>query len=735
MSQRKVQLIAEVKGNLDKELKKIGSEMKVVATAAIALGAATFAMSKKMADAGAYLYDMSAATGVSIQSLQSLGYVLAQTGGSAEGAGTVYRALNSFLRTAATGAVEYTEVLGAVGLKYEDLIQMQPQEIFESLTDGIGRLTDVTQQNVVATTIFGARYSQQVLGALRQTGGSLATLTAQFEANGQAMTDDQVVALKQYSDALTDVEYTTKKMMADAIVPLIPTIQEAIEKLMPLAQELLPELVDVGEDVIEALGEMIDFLLGGVEAVGGMKRASEILVAAFVGLKVAVFAYNVQMIAAKAGTTTMALALGRLRAAAILAKGAMGSAGLGLAIAFTVDQLIKLKSAMDDAEDAVDQLHEAEQREGETTREMQIVLVEQARAIREGNIPALIAFREELERMRFGEHATGISSINDALNTMSMEQITDSLEGVNSALEWHQSLISSSTSASVQAEIARLQGLKTELEGMGMALQTAANTSTVTGTAGAPEGDGVGGAADIASQAKLQATLEGIKDEYNARIEARAEYDAMVKAARLEEQRSVLEGIRHKRDIELNAQQEVADAEAAKQEAARASLHKWALDFGAAMMSGKDGAKQWGKEMWTQVKKILAMKGLEVLLNLVTGGAGGSVFGQLAGFLGFLGGGITPIPAAGGLSGVPISSSIQGDQVPVMMNPSEHILTNQQMQEARQQSPTAGGGTTVQMNFQSTLGPHSAATQAELIPYMVEALRVAGVPVQGGVTL
>jgi hypothetical protein len=165
-TQRTVKLIAKLQDNMSRGLKTINVSTAAVGTAFAALAAAVLAATNKMADYGAKLYDISSATGVSLQGVQSLGYAFEQTGGSVESMSGAIRGLNTFMRSAATGGAEYQKVLGDLGLEYDDLRTMSPEDAFITLTDAIGGLNTEMDRNLAATPVFGGRYAQQITGAL-----------------------------------------------------------------------------------------------------------------------------------------------------------------------------------------------------------------------------------------------------------------------------------------------------------------------------------------------------------------------------------------------------------------------------------------------------------------------------------------------------------------------------------------------------------------------------------------
>lgn len=235
-------------------------KMATYAGAAIAASiTALYTTAAKMASVGAEIYDTATRLNLSVETVQSLGYVAQQTGSDLQGLSGSIRALNTFMLQADTATSDQAKALDELGLQLSDLEAMSPEQMFLAITDALGGVQSEMRQNVLAASIFGNRYRTQVVGALNQTDGSLRTLMEDFAESGRAMSTDQIAALKKYDDAMTDVEYSIKALTADAIVPLLPKMQELADRAIAMARENMPAF-------IESAGALADALLLVAEA-------------------------------------------------------------------------------------------------------------------------------------------------------------------------------------------------------------------------------------------------------------------------------------------------------------------------------------------------------------------------------------------------------------------------------------------------------------------------------------
>ena len=322
-----VKLIATFQNRMSGGLRQLGRGVRNLGVMFAAAAAAVLVMTKKIADYGAEIFDTSAATNVAIEDIQALGYVFEQTGGSSSSLSGSLRGVNTFMRMAATGAREQTEALETLGLTYENIKDMDPAEIFLLMTDRLGGMTNAMDQNMTAAVLFGGRYSQQVIGALNQTEGSLRGMMTEFEESGRALSTDQVVALKKYSDAMTDLDVEIKKMMADALDPLLPALNGAQEEFIAAATDALPKLMQALVDFVplalDAITVLADF---------GIFAADLVDIATHLGGSAGIASDSLNQLANTLETAVKTGLMTGAEAAAILASEIEGATGDALTL-------------------------------------------------------------------------------------------------------------------------------------------------------------------------------------------------------------------------------------------------------------------------------------------------------------------------------------------------------------------------------------------------------------------
>lgn len=262
-----IKLVAKLKDNLSGPLGRTGRSLRNFGKTAIRAGAAVgvlatavFVAAKKLADYGAAIQDMSDATGIGVMELQGLTYGIEQAGGSAQNLSMALRTQARFIGYVSQGLQSYTQYLDDLGITYEELEGLSPEETFLTLTDALAGVTNEVRKTEIGMILFGGRGMSSILSAMEQFDGSLRNAQAQFEELGYALSTEQVANLKQFSDAMTDLDFRFKAFLADAIVPMLPVIEDMADRFLEIAEDKLPMLIGAVEDAIPVIIAMVDAL-------------------------------------------------------------------------------------------------------------------------------------------------------------------------------------------------------------------------------------------------------------------------------------------------------------------------------------------------------------------------------------------------------------------------------------------------------------------------------------------
>jgi lambda family phage tail tape measure protein len=143
------QSLARLKANTD----SVGTAMLGLksAIAGLALGA----MVRGAAQAANAMTDLSAATGVSVQTIQGLSEAFGRNGASAQVAQDAILRISQSIGNAAEGSKKLTESFDRVGVSLQDIDTLSESDILRKTIDGLGRIPDAAERSRLAIELLG----------------------------------------------------------------------------------------------------------------------------------------------------------------------------------------------------------------------------------------------------------------------------------------------------------------------------------------------------------------------------------------------------------------------------------------------------------------------------------------------------------------------------------------------------------------------------------------------------
>lgn len=305
----------------------------MTAAGAVITGFATKAI-MDFVDTGSAINDMAARTGMGTTALQEFGYAAGLSGASMDdvekaakrmaqtifGAGEESKAAaeqqaaafakGSTEIVAATGA--NTQALAYLGLTYQDLANLSPEQQFAKIGFAIGAVKDATAQAALAQTIFG-RSGTMLLPMLSEGEAGFRAMAAEADRLGLIMSQKDVAAADELGDTMDQLKAAlagTAREVASALAPmLIELAGQVREAAIAFAawREQNPALVDsivrltvAAGAVMAVLGPLLLLLPGLISAWGILKGAVLAVSGAFSALAAAVGAPVALVVAAVA---------------------------------------------------------------------------------------------------------------------------------------------------------------------------------------------------------------------------------------------------------------------------------------------------------------------------------------------------------------------------------------------------------------------------------------------------
>ena len=277
-----------VKGLKDAErkLKAFGSSIASIGTKFAAIGAAgvttLFLASKRFANFGSELNDMSERTGVSAETLQELGYAAQQNGADMEALEAAIRKMSKTVVEASQGSTGASDALAQLGLTARDLANLTVEAQFKLIADRLSKVRNDTLRAALALDLFG-KSGTKLLPMLK--GGIVGLREYAKEARnlGIILSNEDIQAADAFGDKLDIVRKVLDVAIAKIGSALVPILTDAANwflragKTAAMLIEKNRGLIETGLKVAAAMfagGVALTFLGESLEGVGSILGAA-----------------------------------------------------------------------------------------------------------------------------------------------------------------------------------------------------------------------------------------------------------------------------------------------------------------------------------------------------------------------------------------------------------------------------------------------------------------------------
>lgn len=179
---------------------------------------------KQAFEDAAQFENLSRATGVSVQALQQFAFVGQEFGLGTEDIARGIETLQSRLATGDNSAVAAVEKLG---FKIQDLLKLNPVEMFLQLAEATGRVTDQNQKSGLAAQLFGERIGKTLLPML----GEIRTKMDEAAHSTAIMDDETIHAAHDFEVWWSRALMAAKAWTAEGVVGIVGGIKKIDEAL------------------------------------------------------------------------------------------------------------------------------------------------------------------------------------------------------------------------------------------------------------------------------------------------------------------------------------------------------------------------------------------------------------------------------------------------------------------------------------------------------------------------
>ncbi len=264
--------------NLGKAFKTAASAIAGVVAGIAGAATAMGALAVQAIDYAGDLDDNATRVGMSTEAYQEWAFAMQLAGADATVLQTAVRNLTTFTGNLSAGNEDAIASLEALGVSYEEFMELPVEEQLNAVVNGLQGLKDQTEMTQIAQEVFGSRVYQQLMPLLTQEKGYVDELGQSMSEMGMIMSDDAVKAGAALGDQLDILKQRITIVGQTMVSDLFPEIEMLLEGLNGLAS---------GSD--DAMNQMTEGLIGLIDKVAEalptiMSTATDLLLNVLVGL-------------------------------------------------------------------------------------------------------------------------------------------------------------------------------------------------------------------------------------------------------------------------------------------------------------------------------------------------------------------------------------------------------------------------------------------------------------------
>ncbi len=227
---------------------------------------------EEFARVGAALNAASIRTGVSADSLSELGMVAKSAGTDLVAVESGMKKSSVFMLEASKAGSEARDVIDGLGLSFDELSKMTPEEKFLAIGSAINNIEDESTRAAIAVKVFGKNGTEM----LPLFASNIQELREHFRSLGLGMTTEMVHAAEETEKSLIDLDLATKQTATELGFALAPAAIEVAGELTSLVVEI-NGLIRASHDGINTAAEYAVAIFTFGNVVIGVNKNVEML--------------------------------------------------------------------------------------------------------------------------------------------------------------------------------------------------------------------------------------------------------------------------------------------------------------------------------------------------------------------------------------------------------------------------------------------------------------------------
>lgn len=244
-----------------------GTLSKGVTAPILAAGAGLVALATKAGQAADRILDLNAITGMSTDAIQEWQHVATIAGVETEAMTKAVEGLITRIPQLEAEGGKATEAMSKLGLSYDELRNLSPDEQIDTLIKGLSAMEDPMERNAAGAALFGGAW-KDIAPILGMTADQIEAAKNEAHDLGRVLSEDSLNSANDFRVAMDKLKETFKAAGLQLGADLAPMLSETF---VPLIEEkVIPAL----SKMIEVIGNVVEWFAnlspGAQKAVGAM---------------------------------------------------------------------------------------------------------------------------------------------------------------------------------------------------------------------------------------------------------------------------------------------------------------------------------------------------------------------------------------------------------------------------------------------------------------------------------
>lgn len=213
----------------------------------IAAGAGIFGLMTSTGNYADRVLDLRDITGLSTDAIQEWSYVADIAGVSGEAVTNAVTGLVRRLPQLQAEGGKATDALGKMGLSYEDLNKLSPDEQVDTLMNSLAAMEDPLERNAAGSALFGGAW-QDLAPILGMGAEEMANTRDEAHLLGAVMSEDALSDANAFRQEMERLKNEFMGIVREISGKFVPIFQDTIAPL--LREVVIPAIMDLGDNIV-----------------------------------------------------------------------------------------------------------------------------------------------------------------------------------------------------------------------------------------------------------------------------------------------------------------------------------------------------------------------------------------------------------------------------------------------------------------------------------------------------